>query len=268
MKPIFLTYSGSDLQRGFSLLEMMVVVAVLAAVAFISTGAYENIHEQTDEQLVHVEMQQIAKAIRQFKQDTGYYPKEGPFDLAVYGGAVPYGNLLVHAGGAGGTDPEKDLWFYSPANFYQLISRTSPLNATGHMLETWNPETGRGWRGPYLMGFAEGYVDIRAGINNGTIDGNSGGDPLASTNIPDVDGIADPFEYRGKQVGANTLLDWSREPNGPIFPFDPNNRDRERWGRPYLLFNLTTAPMLVSMGADGTYDQAAPTSDDIMLNIE
>ena len=188
MKPVSSTYNRNTIQKGFSLLELMVVVAVLAAVAFISTGVYENIHEQTDEQLVHVEMQEIAQAIRQFKQDTGYYPKEGPFDLSLYGGAVPYGNLLVHAGGAGGTDPEKDLWFYSPANFYQLISPTSPLDTTGHLLETWNPDTGRGWRGPYLKGFAEGYLDIRDGINDGTVKGNSAGVPLAGINIPDVDG--------------------------------------------------------------------------------
>ena len=219
-------------QQGLTLLEMLVVVVILAAVAFVAGGAFSGVREHANDQLVRTEMQEIAKAIRQFRQDTGYYPKTGPFDL-------PAGNPAQ---------------FYSPANFSQLLSRTSPL-PVAHQLAAWNPETGRGWRGPYLQGFAEGFVDIRDDINNGTATGNDAGNPLSGSNIPDVPGIADPFEHRAVNVGGSTLLDWSATAGGT---------EREFWGRPFLVFGLDASPRIVSMGPDGVYG----TDDDIELNIE
>jgi prepilin-type N-terminal cleavage/methylation domain-containing protein len=238
---------------GFSLLEMLVVITILAAVAFIAGGALSGVREQANDQLVRTEMQEIAEAIRQFRQDTGYYPKTGPFNLdTAPGGAVTDAILAVGFPHSGSSAAERQNWFYSPANFYQLYTRASPLAGTGHQLENWDPETGRGWRGPYLKGFAEGYLDIGDGINNGTPDGNPGGDPLGGANtIEDVEGIADPFEHRP----VAGLLDWSA---------DPGVVEREWWGRPYLLFDLDSKPRLISMGPDGQYG----TGDDIELRIE
>lgn len=244
-------------QQGFTLLEMLVVITLLAAVAFVAGGTYLGVHEQANDQLVRTEMQEIAKALRRFKQDTGYYPKTGPFDLQAHGGSVPYANLPAWAGG---NDAARDLWFYSPANFYQLLSRASPLNGTGHLLASWNPETGRGWRGDYLQG-DDGFLDIGAGINSGTTPaGNSGGNPLApGIHIPDVEGVADPFEHRAVNVGGNTLLDWSAVANGV---------ERAVWGRPYLVFDLNANPRIVSMGPDGVYGMVNGTTDDIELRVE
>ena len=242
-------------QRGFSLLELLVIIAVLASIAFLATGTFQGVSESANDGLVHSEMQEIAKAIRQFRQDTGYYPKQGPFDLAPPNGigAVPIGNLPAHAGG---TNAERVRWFQSPANHYQLLDTVSPLNGTNHLLEDWNPDTGRGWRGGYLKGFAEGHVDIRDDINPAV--NGAGGDPLAGNNIPDVDGLADPFEQRAEDMGGgNTLLDWSATPR-------PGRNEREAWGRPYLVFGLGAAPWIVSMGPDGDYNNG----DDIVLDIE
>ncbi len=240
-------------RQGFTLLELLVIVAILAAVAFVAGSTFLGVREQANDQLVHTEMQEIAKAIRRFRQDTGYYPKTGPFDLQAYGGSVPYTGLPASAGS---DNAARDLWFYSPANFHQLLSRTSPLNGTGHQLASWDPETGRGWRGPYLQGHGDGFLDIRDGINSGTTPaGSLSGDPLAGNNVPDVEGVADPFEHRAVNVGGDTLLDWSATANGA---------EREVWGRPYLVFGLDASPRIVSMGPDGVYG----TDDDIILNIE
>lgn len=249
--------------RGLTLLELLIVASILAAIAFIATGMYTGVRTETDSRLVRTEMQEIAKAIRQFKQDTGYYPKTGPFNLVGHdGGLVPYGNLPSYVGA------NADLWFYSPANFHQLVSRVSPLRGTGHPLEKWNPETGRGWRGPYLRGHTDGYLDIRSGISDGTPAGNSNGYLLDGGNIPDVEGIADPFEYPALRNGGDTILDWSVSPGGT---------ERNMWGRPYLVFDWNTKPWLVSMGPDGEYTRKDPAdqgypydpeSDDIVLPIE
>ncbi|WP_309386443.1 prepilin-type N-terminal cleavage/methylation domain-containing protein [Cerasicoccus frondis] len=236
--------------RGFTLLELLVVVSVLAAVAFIATGAYRGISEDSSDRLVRVEMLEIAKAIQQFKHDTGYYPKTGPFALSTDGGSVVIDNLPAHAGS---NDTEKTRWFYSPANFEQLMTTVSPLDSSGHQLATWNPETGRGWRGPYLTGYGEGYVDIRDDINDDpdTAAGDALGDPLLGTTITNVDGIADPFEH---SVTANNLLGWSSTVDGD---------ELAKWGRPYLVFGLNGQPFLISMGLDGEYD----TEDDVRLDI-
>ncbi|WDP92769.1 MAG: prepilin-type N-terminal cleavage/methylation domain-containing protein [Desulfobacter sp.] len=244
--------------RGFTLLELLVVVAILAAVASVGATTFFRVREGAAEQVARMEMQAIAKALRQFKADTGYFPKTGPFNLtSASGGKVSYARL---PGYAGNNDSECALWFNSPANFYQLFK--NPLEDSGHALEDWNPETGRGWRGPYLAGFQEGYLDIRSGVNDtveGTPYGKEDGSPLSGANIPDVEGIADPFEHPAEEVGGNTLLDWCRSPNNGA-------PERRVWGRPYLLFYDSSAGEwhLVSMGLDGTYG----SSDDIQLNIK
>jgi prepilin-type N-terminal cleavage/methylation domain-containing protein len=242
--------------RGFTLLELLVVVSILSAVAFIAAGTFRGASEQANDGLVRVEMQVIAKAIRQFKQDTGYYPKTGPFDLDNAVG-VPHVNLPSDSGS---NDTARERWFYSPANFYQLLTATSPLVGTGHQLEAWDPETGRGWRGPYLQGYQDGYLDIRDGINDGTWLGDITGDPLSGNNITDVVGIADPFDFRSVVVGGDTLMDWSTTSGGA---------ERDKWGRPYLFIDLDSGGSvvqmgLISMGADGELG----TDDDIKLKLD
>lgn len=269
-------------QSGFSLLEMMVVISLLAATAYVATGAYTHFLDHADEQLVYSEMQEIAKAIRQFKQDTGYYPKEGPFALQLLTtdpGNVTKTMLPNYIGNTseGLTNDEISRWFYSPANLYQLTTDTSPLSGSSHQLKEWNPETGRGWRGPYLSGFRDGYVDIRDGISSSNSPaGNKDGDPLSGNNIPDVVGIADPFVQKYETISGNTLLDWSRNRRrmSTESTTDPDRLEVEKWGRPYLVFDLDTKPWLVSFGPNGNFDNgefnADPNidKDDITLNIE
>ena len=231
-------------QQGFTLLELLVVVAILAGLSFVASGTFRGVAEHADERLVRVEMQQIAQALRQFKQDTGYFPREGVFKLSADGGQVA--SLPSHTGG---TDAE---WFYSPANLYQLLATTSPLAGSGHVLETWNEESGRGWRGPYLTGFKDGSVIIGDDLNPADPDAadNVSGDPTAGTEV-DAVGVSDPFEH--KPIG--TLFAWSSVPAG------------DRWGRPYLFLQTAANSnrwQLVSMGPDGEYNNA----DDIILQVE
>lgn len=249
-------------RRGFTLLELLTVVAILAAVAFVVTSRMGGLQEQTSQQLVQTEIQEIATAIRRFKQDTGYYPRQGPFGLTDKGGAVTHQSLPSSAGNT--TD-----WFYSPANFYQLF--VNPVMDSGNPLSrlaSWDTETSQGWRGPYLQGFIDGYLEIGTGINNGTEAeyGNPCGDPLNGNVITNVNGIADPFEHAHSNNG---LMGWSAAVGG---------NKRTSWGRPYLFFLAGTGsdgnctgtaedrflPHLVSMGPDGRYG----TNDDIILYIE
>ena len=250
-------------ESGFTLIELLTVASILVVTAVIATGTFIGTGRQTGEQLAYVEMQNIVKAIRQFKQDTGYYPKTGPFDLAPAPPppAPPIGGIGIVTAAElpteAGTTPEaRAAWFYSPANFHQLLSAVSPLPAT-HLLAGWNPETGRGWRGPYITGHADGFLTIGDQINDWSAAGNIGGNPTLGAAIPDVRGIADFFEYRPVNVGGNRMLGW-------ITNVGPTGQPRGVFGRPYLVFNWDTSPVLVSMGPDGVYN----TVDDIVLRVE
>ncbi len=107
-------------QQGFTLLELMVVVSVLAAMAGIAAVAMDGYEREAQEQLVHTEMKRIANAIHRFKADTGYYPKTGIF--------------------ADNTDNDANLeWLFS-----------QPVASGGVPSMDWNATTGRGWHGPYL----------------------------------------------------------------------------------------------------------------------
>ncbi len=254
-------------EHGFSLIELLVVVAVLAAVSFIAAGAMTGVSEHADEQLVYAEMQEIAQAIRRFKQDTGYYPKEGVFGLfdaaTNPAGTVSDGAIQGVGSYTGATAAERADWFNSPANFYQLLNGPLLTNPPAG-LDVWNPETARGWRpGGYVQGIRDGYVDVSSNHDN-VADGSY-------TGIADVVGVADPFEAKAISGGGSgvdgTILDWSRDNR------DGDRVDVERWGRPYLYeIDTTISPVsvkLISYGPNGKKnDPSDPDSnDDIELTI-
>ncbi|MDP2683015.1 MAG: prepilin-type N-terminal cleavage/methylation domain-containing protein [Deltaproteobacteria bacterium] len=223
-------------KQGFTLLELLLIVAILAAVAAGAISAFNNVQEDATLRLANSEMLRIKDAILRFRQDTGYMPKQWPFRL------VPDGSVPVPSQGA--------AWFNSPANFSQLYD--NPLSGTGHALETWNQNTSRGWRGPYLTRGGEGYVDIGDGLN---ADGT--GSPTSGGPLNEVQGVADSFIAR--PVGS--YLVWRTSSGGP--PHD-------RWGRPYLLFDLdNTNVRIVCMGPNLIYESNSTGAggDDIVLYL-
>lgn len=242
--------------RKFTLLELLVTVSILVAVSAVATVTFNDVIVDSDEAVLHIEMQQIALAIRRFKADTGYYPKTGPFDIATTDG-VTADDLPV--------DSDQTRWFYSPANFYQLLQ--NPLEDTNHPLKDWVPETGRGWNGPYLTGFDLVRVNIGDEINKGLTGDPAGSpDPVFSSDlILGVYGIGDPHD-------AEPVLAFA-EGNPQPFEWSYKTRDRDgdlvdqsyqRYGRPYLVFDWDSQPYIVSFGEDGVYGN----QDDIRLGIE
>lgn len=232
-------------QRGLTLLELLAVVAILAIISGGVVILFGNTEDDAAEQIAMSEMREIKEALLRFKQDTGFLPKQGPFDLATQpGGAVPLGNLPAYVPVGG-----ELAWFDSPANFWELYE--NPLAGTGHPLEPWNPNTRRGWRGPYLSRFGEGLVDLGDNLNP---DGS--GSPTAGSVLSRVRAVADPFV---DQPANGVYLVWRTNPGDSPHP---------RWGRPYLLFDLDDVinpARLVSMGQNRQYDGG--TADDIVLDL-
>ena len=243
------------LRRGFTLLELLVVVSILAVVAGTVMLSLEGTEEQAAAQVSQHELAQLRQAVLRFYQDTGWMPGQGPFALV---GEHPLGQLdpnnplhwPPHLASA--TPAQRAAWARHGANWWQLLQ--NPLvdrNGTLiHPLGRWNPTTRRGWRGPYLGRDGGGLVDV-----SGTLTPSGDGDPGSGTSadlVPGCLGVADP---------------WPQPPQGPFYQwYDPEQgTPRARWGRPYLLLDVHhTDPLLlrsrariVSLGPNGRYESSA-----------
>lgn len=254
-------------EDGLTLLELLTVLAIVVAVAGITSSSFNGVDRRTRADLTRTEMMQVAAAIRQFRQDTGYYPKQGIFGHV---GNTPPG--LVEAGAV----PQDE--FDSPANFYQLFSQ--PTTDGTVAILPFDENTGRGWRGPYLT--RENLVDVGDDLKT---NGDDDLDVIATAALLYLPGVADPQEFRPvvsggndcDEVAANTacILDWR-----PII--DDGDTDDEdgdaaflRHGRPFLYFIDPNAddpqvtncavPCLVALGANGFYEQG--TGDDIVVSV-
>lgn len=133
-------------QQGFTLLELLVVVSVLATLAGITAVAMDGYEQEAQEQLVDVEMQRVVSAIYRFKEDTGYFPKEGIFAAdALYGGDAGTEKSQYN-------HEENLAWLFNPPEVHDTdgdgdvdAGDTDPFSRL-----PWNINSGRGWHGPYL----------------------------------------------------------------------------------------------------------------------
>ena len=114
------------LQSGFTLLELLMVVSILAIISVISASTFGGLEEKTQEQLAHTEMKIIINGIYRFKADTGYFPREGMFSTED-----------SDATDAEDIQSDFNFLFLSPTKSGDIISSRDDLN-------------GIGWNGPYL----------------------------------------------------------------------------------------------------------------------
>lgn len=254
-------------QSGLSLLELLVTLSILVALASIGSAFYFPAIDDTAQEVAQAEMVEIIKAIKRFKKDTGYYPRQGPFALSGDGiGQVDINSIPTINSGEPDVNVVKTYWFNSPANFWQLY--VSPLKSTSVEIMPWSADTGKGWHGPYLQQRAE-YVDI--GNSLSILDNNDPGlDPAPqygitsgfpvnenSGSVKDLYGIADPFINNTYVVSSQidedeNLLDWHHL-NTLSSDYDIEQHHMTRYGAPYLLMSKEGQPRLISMGVDGVY---------------
>lgn len=258
--------------RAFTLIETLVVVAIVALIAgaFVMSTSATAAGAGTD--LAKHELAQVRDAILRFHADTGWLPGQGPFDLyldedhedpRLHGRVTP---LEIQARFA---VPAADVvsWFDSAANLWQLVE--NPLTTldeldTEHALARWDPDRGRGWRGPYLSLSGEGRVE--AGFVNRRLDpyfedadgdgdasndnptGETLHDGLFATRLPSAPAIADPF--LGPCGAGTQQLVWTDA--ATLSPLASQ-------GTPYLLIlpedpTLADRARLISLGPDRRLD--------------
>jgi len=146
-------------QAGFTLLELLAVIALMAVVAGMAVLAYEGVQDQGRQDATRFEIAEIRNALLQFRRDSGSndLPGQGVYvceDPANAGKINP--DLVNLPSEAGTTDAAKLAWCESPANFWMLFADPSGNG--------WNPDTHRGWNGPYLQ--RKSALMSYAGVDN------------------------------------------------------------------------------------------------------
>ncbi|MDR0440913.1 MAG: hypothetical protein LBI59_08025 [Candidatus Accumulibacter sp.] len=268
---------------GFSLIELRVVCAILATLAFTVWGGYRGVRESAEDEIAIADMRRVADAVRRFKADTGYYPGQGPFVLAETASSEEVCTAkdgILRAWAAHILDGNRNAWFNSPANLGMLfdpppLCPKHPLAYLGH----WNPETGRGWRGPYLDRTLRLWVDVGSDLNKndpsetGVSTGPDGtGSPLAGAKILDVPAYGSGPRYRASgSTGASCasqaadsgtcMFGWRRVPRNSA-GYHSGAFELDLHARPFLLFGLANGdhPRVVYLGPDGVYDGRNPAN--------
>jgi len=222
-------------QLGFTLMELLTVITLMALIATVAMTSYEGTQEQGRYDVTKFEMNQIRKALIQFRQDSGSndFPMQGSYDCVDSSDDSKINPNIDPQlpTEAGTTDADKIAWCQHPANFWMLFE--NPL-ATG-----WNPDTKRGWNGPYLQR-KDGYL---------TLDSNT----ASLTDIANpVWAIADP--YTAEQTDSG--VEWSLTVDGDLL---------NKAALPYLfLVDLSNdyQPRIVSASEDGQFEDHNEVDDD------
>lgn len=260
-------------------MELLVVIAILAALAGTTATIMQGIDEDADAQLAQVELAQAAKAVRQFRSDTGYFPKEGPFSMnedMVTSSGCDAGLFQTLAGSASGhpaaqvfyadlpsyapADCDASLnWFYNAANLSQLtgLGAHNYLGDDGNDVMPWDAASGRGWRGPYLDGSSEGYVDMGDIIFVGD-------DDLDGGLFDDVPAV---FLGSPERPNGNYYVSRRVPQDNPSYQAGLVD-DLELARRPLLMFVekdgiVAERVVLLSMGVNGIYEGYDTTDADI-----
>jgi len=253
-------------RQGFTLLELLVVVAIIAAIASIGVAFFPGANDYSDDALVLNEMHTIAAAVSRFEKDTGYLPRTGPFR----------GDDGPDTDGSGEIRPSVN----SPFNLEQLLVAPDRAAAGGEYwvetfnippaLITFNPRTQRGWNGPYLKEYAVSCVSIGDDFRAANGDFDLG-------EIAFVAAISDSFEHKWITEGSETYFTWRpllKNAGATPCAADTSVPERQTKGRPYMLIveeseaNTITncqAPCLVSLGPDGEFQSG--DGDDIVLSF-
>ncbi|MEM9044661.1 MAG: prepilin-type N-terminal cleavage/methylation domain-containing protein [Pseudomonadota bacterium] len=235
----------STYQQGLTLLEVLVTLGIIAAVAGIGVQVFTTVSTNTSDRLVRLEMREVANAIQRFRQDTGYWPKQGPFENDTVG------------------------FVNSPADFSQLF--IPPNDGTANIIE-YDLASGTGWNGPYLSELEQ--LEIRVGTDL-EIDGE--GSITLGLNL--VLGVGDPFnedpldtglfEWIGDDVDGDGTRDRAAILGRPYLLFTDDMASEVREDGTTGPIERCDAPCLVSAGPDGEFDTLTLNGqdDDIVVNI-
>lgn len=263
-----------------TLLELLVVVSVVAALAGMGWSAYRGVREAELETLAEAQLRLTAKALHRFKQDLGYWPGQGPLALA------PSANVetatsdpraftctettaglwlrrslpAIHVStGVSDVAVWRADWAAHPANLWQLI--TPPMLCSNHVLgrlQDWDQVSQRGWRGPYIDADRLGYVEVGNGLRpDGT------GSALTGPFQADLRGLAlgaplPPLNSSGSECADTDpgTCAWRWRVHASTWSGTDDEADNARATHPRALLYfgpISGRPRLVWVGPDGRF---------------
>jgi prepilin-type N-terminal cleavage/methylation domain-containing protein len=160
--------------RGFTLIELTVVLAVIVTLALILTPSIANFINDSRKARAQTDIQMIGAAVVQFYRDTGFFPQ---WATSVTGGpGLPQaGFQVLMSGGNAPLEEQPSLWTTGVAG---MLSDQLLVNAPGYAVRTATSQFG--WNGPYLSSeLRSDPWGNRYLVNIGLIDTSAGVQTLA-----------------------------------------------------------------------------------------
>ncbi len=127
-------------RKGFTLLELLVVVAIIAIIAGAVVSSYEGLADDSRTKMALNNMAEIRSAFQKFRQDMLVLPKEG----------------VIHSTNVTLPASTNASWFDDSSNFHQIFNK--PVDKT--ISTRWDniPGKSRAWRGPYCTGSVNAVI--------------------------------------------------------------------------------------------------------------
>ncbi len=197
---MYLTYRAV-LNKGFTLLELLVVLAMLTAMAGIGVSVVAGVEDNANDDFVQTEMRSLVIAVKRFQADTGLWP----------------GQVAT----------------YTRTSVFDWVELRLHSNAS-----LWSPVSSRGWRGPYISEPLQSDIEVAAGKEI-SLTGTDSGSNDDLTTADGVAGLQDPWntpyalivfgtnQYNGALVsaGENTVFDTLPTPSEHTLCGTPNTTD-------------------------------------------
>lgn len=75
-------------ERGFTIVELLIIIVVIATLAAISVVAYTGIQDRSHDSTVQQDLRQIGQRLEMYRAEYGYYPTSQNTDMAELGLSV------------------------------------------------------------------------------------------------------------------------------------------------------------------------------------
>jgi len=131
---------ASQRNEGFTLLELLVVVALMSVVAVAAVMSLDNVDDTAAIQVARSEMVEMSKALKLFKHHVGHFP-DAADEIKYVGAPDPIEEMKFEAA-------KLNLLRTCQAADTGKVTLAEPTYDVG--CKDWNIDTARGWHGPYL----------------------------------------------------------------------------------------------------------------------